>query len=74
MTIQEILKKDSGLYGATVDGREAVIGRDVGKGFTISLQEKPGWYRINHYNEQGEFEYTDFKRDKEVAEYERPYR
>ena len=50
MTIKEILKLDSGLYTADVYGKPAVIGRDKGKGFTIRLENKPGWDMINHYD------------------------
>ena len=42
MTIKEILKLDSGLYTADVDGKPAVIGRDKGKGFTIGEQARLG--------------------------------
>ena len=46
MTIREILKLDSGLYTADVDGKPAVIGRDKGKGFTIRIESTPGWDMI----------------------------
>ena len=66
MTIKEILKLDSGLYTADVDGKAAVIGRDVGKGFTIRYESKPGWDVINHYDEDGDCEGTTFApQDKE---------
>lgn len=61
MTIKEILKQESGLYTAEVDGKPAIIGRDAGKGFTIRTESKPGWYRINHYNEDGDYECTTFE-------------
>lgn len=61
MTIREILKMESGLYTADVDGKPAVIGRDVGKGFTIRMVSTPGWYLINHYDEDGDYECTTFE-------------
>lgn len=69
MTINDILKLDSGLYTADVDGKPAIIGRDVGKGFTIRMTSKEGWDLINHYNEEGQFEGTTFERsaDKEIS-------
>lgn len=61
MYIKEILKLESGLYTADVDGKSAIIGRDVGKGFTIRTESKPGWYKINHYDEDGDYECTTFE-------------
>lgn len=66
MTIKEILKLDSGLYTADVDGKPAIIGRDKGKGFTIRTESKPGWDMINHYDEDGDYEGMTFEpKDKE---------
>ena len=61
MYIKEILKLESGLYTADVDGKSAIIGRDVGKGSTIRTESKPGWYKINHYDEDGDYECTTFE-------------
>ena len=69
MTIREILKKESGLYTAEVDGKSAIIGRDVGNGLTIRMESKPGWDMINEYDEDGYFVGTVFEaQDKEVIE------
>ena len=69
MTIREILKKESGLYTADVDGKPAIIGRDVGNGFTIRMESKPGWNMINEYDEDGNFIGTIFEpQDKEGKE------
>ena len=66
MTIKEILKLDSVLYTADGDGKPANIGRDKGKGFTIRMESKPGWYMINHYDEDGDYEGMTFEaQDKE---------
>ena len=66
MTIKEILKLDSGLYTAEVDGKPALIGRDAGKGFTIRRESRNGWYEIKHYDEDGDFEATTYEpKDKE---------
>ena len=55
MTIKEILKLESGLHTADVDGKPAVIGRNVGEGFTIRKESKPGWDEVNEYDEDGYF-------------------
>lgn len=68
MTIHEILKLDSGLYTAEVDGKPAVIRRDKGKGFTIRTASKPGWDMINHYDEDGVFEGTTFEKQENEEE------
>ena len=62
MTIKEILKQPSGLYTANVDGKPAIIGRDVGKGFSIRSQSKPGWDMITYYDEDGAYEGVTFER------------
>ena len=55
MTIKDILGLESGIYTAEVDGKPAIIGRNVGSGFTIRKESKPGWDEVNEYDEDGDF-------------------
>ena len=55
MTIKDILELESGLYMAEVDGKPVIIGRNVGNGFTIRKESKPGWDEVNEYDEDGDF-------------------
>lgn len=56
MDIKEMLAMRSGMYSAKVDGKDAVIMRDVGHGFSITVPTHHDWYETNSYDENGEHE------------------
>jgi hypothetical protein len=61
-SIKSILEKKTGLYSGLVDGEEAILGRQEGKGFSITVPTHDGWYETTIYNEQGELEETLYEK------------
>lgn len=63
LNFKNVLKLESGLYTADVNGKPAVITRDVGHGFTVRTESKPGWYQVKYYDENGLYEGLTYHKD-----------
>lgn len=52
--IKEILEKKSGMYsGINEDGKDVIILREKGCGFTIMEETHNGWFECVDYDEDG---------------------
>lgn len=52
--VKEILEKDSGMYsGTNKEGREVIVFREKGCGFTTMMETHDGWFECVDYNEEG---------------------
>lgn len=57
MEIREILKLNSGIYVAEMDGESVTIFREKGYGFSIKHSpKKNGWCEVSYYDELGNYE------------------
>lgn len=58
-----ILSLDSGLYsGTTENGKNCIIQRQKGVGYTVSTLQDNGWYEVKEYNENGILESTTYEK------------
>jgi hypothetical protein len=54
ISIKEILEKKSGMYsGINEDGKDVIILREKGCGFTIMEETHNGWFECVDYDEDG---------------------
>lgn len=61
--IKEILEKDSGMYsGINEEGKNVIVLRERGCGFTIMEETHHGWFECVDYNEDGICESVRYKK------------
>lgn len=63
--ITDALGLPDGLYEARVNGKDMIIHRDVGQGFTAARRSMPGYLEVAHYDETGEVDFVQYKREED---------
>ena len=57
MNYHEIIKLESGIYTADMEGESVTIFREKGYGFSIKhAPKKNGWCEVSYYDENGNYE------------------
>ena len=63
LNTKEILAKDSGMYsGVNEEGKNVIVLRQKGCGFTTMTETHDGWYECVDYDEEGNQECVRYEK------------